>query len=131
VQRFDGHADLALSRVGDQRGDRVLDHAPRSLDVAIRRGTADQHEHVAPSSAASSIARRLSSMRAARSPAVAAGNMPPRHTLDTCRPASRTSRRLSFNPTSAILWRQMPIDGTWARRQPSSASARLQRLVVI
>src|SRR4051812_27176188 len=84
-----------------------------------------------PSSAVSSIARRLSSMRAARSAAVAAGNMPPRHTLETRRPELRTRRRLSARPTSAILWRQMPIAGSSARRQPSSASARLHRLVVI
>jgi hypothetical protein len=46
VQRLDRHPDLALSRVRDQRGDRILDHAARGPDVAIRRRAADQHERI-------------------------------------------------------------------------------------
>ena len=52
----------------------------------------------APSVAASSIARRLSSMRALRSAAVGAGNIPPRQTLETRSPASRTQPRGALEP---------------------------------
>src|SRR5918995_6100634 len=83
-----------------------------------------------PSVAASSTALRLSSIRARRSAAVAAGNMPPRHRLDTLSPASRTRRALSDNPVSETLSRHKPIQGIPARTQPSAASLTLHPFVV-
>src|SRR5215210_1625204 len=83
-----------------------------------------------PRVAASSTARRLSSRRDRRSAAVLAGNIPPRHRLDTRNPASRTMRALSSSPVSAILSRHSPIQGRPARTQPSAASRTLQLLVV-
>src|SRR5438105_1946405 len=85
----------------------------------------------APISAASSSARRLSSIRSRRALGVPAGKKPPRHRLDTRRPASRINRALATAPpASATLSRHGPIHGMPARKQPSTASRSVQRCVV-
>jgi hypothetical protein len=66
----------------------------------------------------------------ARSLAVAAGNIPPRHSPDTWMPASRTMLTALVRPAAASLSRQIPILGIPARAQPSMASCRLQDWVV-
>jgi hypothetical protein len=86
---------------------------------------------VVPRVAASSTARRLSSRRDRRSAAVLAGNIPPRHRLETRSPASRAMHALSSSPVSATLSRQRPIQGMPARTQPSTASCTPQLLVVL
>jgi hypothetical protein len=55
----------------------------------------------------------------------------PRSRLETRRPNFRTTRAASGKPISATLSRRSAILGTPAQRQPSTASRRLQRLVVI
>src|SRR5215208_6969632 len=83
-----------------------------------------------PRAAASSTARRLSSRRARRSAVATAGNIPPRQTLETRSPASRTTRALSDSPVSETLSRHSPINPMPARAQPSAASRTLQLFVV-
>src|SRR5699024_7554864 len=84
-----------------------------------------------PISAASSTARRLSSRLFCRCSAVDAGNIPPLHKLDTFNPESWIMRLLSARPISCNLLRQIEIHGTSASTQPSTASFKLQLLVVI
>src|SRR5207302_1295762 len=102
--------------------------------AAMSRSGAAPHTRTrtsAPSAAASSTARRLSSIRASRSAGLAAGNIPPRHTLDTRSPASRTRRTARSSPVSASLFRHTAMYGTPWRAQASTASARLARSAVI
>ena len=84
----------------------------------------------APSVAASSMARRLSSMRSRRSVAVAAGNIPPRQMLDTPTPASRSSCVAALTPVSASLCLQTLMNGTPCRAQLSITSGKLARSAV-
>src|SRR5439155_3898561 len=84
----------------------------------------------APSAAASSTARRFSSIRANRPSPVVAGNIPPRHTLDTRTPASRSRQTAVFTPTSASLWRHTATYGTPWRAQASMTSLRPARSAV-
>src|ERR1700722_934676 len=57
--------------------------------------------------------------------------MPPRHTLDTCRPASLTDRTQEARPASSILCRQSAMEGMPCRTQPSTAWLTLQDEMVI
>src|SRR5438445_5821026 len=102
--------------------------------ASISRSGAGPHTSTStsvPISAASSSARRLSSIRSRRALGVAAGKNPPRHRLDTRRPASRINRALATAPpASATLSRHGPIHGMPARKQPSTASRSVQRWVV-
>ncbi len=86
MQRLDSQPDAALARVIDDRRDTIHDHLPRAVDIASGAGPFTSTSRSVPSAAASSIARRLSSIFFRRSSAVAAGNMPPRHRLDTRKP---------------------------------------------
>ena len=81
----------------------------RSFDPSGRPPTTSTRQH-APIVAASSIARRLSSIAARRPAASAAGNMPPRHRPVTVSPCCRISRAASPAPSSASLSRhgEMP-----------------------
>jgi hypothetical protein len=64
----------------------------------------------------------LSSIFACRSAAVTAGNIPPRHKLDTVNPDPRTIRAVSSRPISATLCRQKAIEGMPCLTHPSIAS---------
>src|SRR5918994_3144220 len=74
--------------------------ASRSLSGA---GPQTRTSTSVPRAAASSTARRLSSRRTRRSAASTAGNMPPRHRLETRSPASRTMRALSLRGVRGTL----------------------------
>jgi len=69
----------------------------------------------APSAAASSIARLLSSMAWLRALASTAGKNPPRQSAGTLRPASATILAAASMPIVSMCWRQMVIAGTPAR----------------
>ena len=131
VQRLDGQPHAALRRVRQHRPDPVLDHLPGAVQIAVRRRpSTPAPAPAAPSAAASSMARRLSSIRCWRSSALAAGKKPPRHRLETLRPAPVSRRAVSARPISATLWRHSPIQPTPARAQPSIVSAMPQFWVV-
>ena len=83
------------------------------------------------SAAASSTARKLSSIFFLRSAVIGAGNMPPRQTLETCKPASFTSAHARCRPASRSCAATARSTGSPWRTQPSTASATLQLSIVI
>ena len=84
----------------------------------------------APSEAASLTAARLSARAAARPSGSAWVKNPPRHRLDTCNPAARTTAAAPASPASATRSRHSPMAGMSCRTHSATASARLRCLTV-
>lgn len=114
MQRLDRQAYAPGARVRPELGQGVGDPLPRPGQVPAALGqSAETSTSVSvPRTAASSIAARLSSSARTRAWGSSVVKKPPRHSVVTLSPASRTSRAAASTPYARTGSRHRPTPGT-------------------
>ena len=131
MERLDAEPDAGLGGVRSQLSDPILDLPPRSFDVLVDSGAADEDEEVGAQRGRLVDGTPVVVATIPEGGGAGGGKKPPRQRLETRRPASRATRALGSSPKAATLSRQSAIQPRPARTQPSTASGTVQLLTVI